>query len=165
MKLIRTLLIDNYDSFTYNLYHLIATVNHCPPAIIRNDDPRWNMAILDNFDNIVISPGPGRPDRPEDFGICKDVLMQKILPVFGICLGHQGICHFHGGHVGPAAQAQHGRLSLVTHDGSGIFENIPSPFRVVRYHSLAAYDLPETLAITARTECNEQNAGCRAGNS
>ena len=152
MKLIRTLLIDNYDSFTYNLYHLIATVNHCPPVIIRNDDPRWNMAILDNFDNIVISPGPGRPDRPEDFGICKDVLMQKILPVFGICLGHQGICHFHGGHVGPAAQAQHGRLSLVTHDGSGIFENIPSPFRVVRYHSLAAYDLPETLAITARAE-------------
>ena len=152
MKLTRTLLIDNYDSFTYNLYHLIATVNHHPPTVIKNDDPRWKPDMLGGFDNVVISPGPGRPDRARDFGICRDVLMQEAVPVLGICLGHQGICHFHGGHVDLATEARHGRLSSVSHDGTGLFEHIPSPFTVVRYHSLAIHDLPETLVVTARAE-------------
>lgn len=152
MKLIRTLLIDNYDSFTYNLYHLIAAVNDCAPVVIRNDDPRWQPDMIRYFDNVVISPGPGRPDRAADFGICGDIIRQADLPVLGICLGHQGICHFHGGKVALAKEAQHGRLSSVTHNGTGLFEHIPSPFSVVRYHSLAACAVPASLLVTAKTE-------------
>ncbi|WP_231371650.1 aminodeoxychorismate synthase [Oxalobacter paraformigenes] len=151
MKLIRTLLIDNYDSFTYNLYHLIAAVNGCAPVVIKNDDPRWQPDMSRYFDNIVISPGPGRPDRTADFGICGDIIRQTDLPVLGICLGHQGICHFHGGKIGPATEAQHGRLSFITHNGTDLFEHVPSPFAVVRYHSLAAYDIPDSLLVTAKT--------------
>ncbi len=152
MQVTRTLLIDNYDSFTYNLYHLIAAVNGCPPVVIKNDDPDWKSGMVYGFDNIVISPGPGRPDKPADFGICSEIIAQKDIPVLGICLGHQGICHFHGSRIDLAAEARHGRLSSVTHDGKDIFENIPSPFSVVRYHSLAVYDTDETLEVTARSE-------------
>lgn len=151
-QVIKTLLIDNYDSFTYNLYHLIAAVNGCPPVVIKNDVHNWEPGMLYGFDNVVISPGPGRPDRPSDFGICSDVIAQKNIPVLGICLGHQGICHFHGGRIDLTNEARHGRISLVSHDGTGIFSNIPSPFPVVRYHSLAAYDLSESLRINARSE-------------
>ncbi len=148
----RTLLIDNYDSFTYNLYHLIAVVNGCPPVVIKNDDPDWKPQMVYDFDNIVISPGPGRPDKRSDFGICPDVIAQKDIPVLGICLGHQGICQFHGSRIGLATEARHGRKSLVTHNSSDIFGNIPSPFSVIRYHSLAVYDVPDTLEVTARAE-------------
>lgn len=151
-QVIKTLLIDNYDSFTYNLYHLIAAVNGCPPVVIKNDDPDWKPEMASGFDNVVISPGPGRPDNPADFGICRDVIAKQDIPVLGICLGHQGICHFHGSRIDLAVQARHGRMSPVIHDGTGIFENIPSPFSVVRYHSLAVYDIPESLDVTARSE-------------
>ena len=151
-QVIKTLLIDNYDSFTYNLYHLIAAVNGCPPVVIKNDDPDWKPEMASGFDNVVISPGPGRPDNPADFGICRDVIAKQHIPVLGICLGHQGICHFYGSRIGLAVQARHGRMSPVIHDGTGIFENIPSPFSVVRYHSLAVYDIPESLDVTARSQ-------------
>lgn len=150
--MIKTLLIDNYDSFTYNLYHLIAAVNGCPPVVIQNDHTDWKPEILYGFDNVVISPGPGRPDKPADFGICRNVIAQKDIPVLGICLGHQGICHFYGSRIDLATEARHGRKSFVTHTASDIFDNIPSPFTVVRYHSLAVYDIPDSLEITARSE-------------
>ncbi len=150
--MIRTLLIDNYDSFTYNLYHLIAAVNGCPPVIIKNDDPDWKPEMVYGFDNVVISPGPGRPDKRADFGICPDVIAQKDIPVLGICLGHQGICQFYGSRIDLATEARHGRKSLVTHNGRDIFSNIPSPFPVIRYHSLAVYDIPDSLEITAQAE-------------
>lgn len=148
----RTLLIDNYDSFTSNLYHLILAVNGCAPTVIPNDTRDWHPDILQQFDNIVISPGPGRPDHDRDFGICRDAILQNIVPVLGICLGHQGICHLHGGHVDLAIHARHGRYSRITHDGTGLFEHIPSPFTAVRYHSLAVDRLPETLVATAHAE-------------
>ncbi len=148
----RTLLIDNYDSFTYNLYHLIAAVNGCPPVVIKNDDAGWKPEMVYEFDNVVISPGPGRPDKPADFGICPDVIAQKDIPVLGICLGHQGICHFYGSRIDLAIEARHGRLSSVVHDGRDLFKNIPSPFSVVRYHSLAVYDVPDKLDVTAQAE-------------
>ena len=148
----RTLLIDNYDSFTCNLYHLILSVNGCAPTVIPNDARDWHPEILLRFDNIVISPGPGRPDHDRDFGICRDAVLQNTVPVLGICLGHQGICHLHGGHVGLAAHARHGRRSRITHNGTGLFEHIPSPFTAVRYHSLAVDRLPETLVATAHAE-------------
>ena len=150
--MIRTLLIDNYDSFTYNLYHLIAAVNGCPPLVIKNDDPDWESDMVYRFDNVVISPGPGRPDKQADFGICPDVIAQKDIPVLGICLGHQGICQFYGSRIDLATEARHGRKSIVTHDESDIFRDIPSPFPVIRYHSLAVYDIPDALEVTARAE-------------
>lgn len=148
----RTLLIDNYDSFTYNLYHLIAAVNGCPPVVMKNDDPDWKPDMVYGFDNVVISPGPGRPDKQTDFGICPDVIAQKEVPVLGVCLGHQGICQFYGGRIDLAKEARHGRTSLVNHDGSDIFRNIPSPFSAIRYHSLSVYDIPDALQVTARSE-------------
>ncbi len=148
---IKTLLIDNYDSFTCNLYHLIAEVNGVPPVLIRNDERDWSDGLFSQFDSIVLSPGPGRPDKPADFGWCANAVMQSTVPVLGICLGHQGICYFQGGKVVPAREVCHGRLSPVLHDGKGLFMGIPSPFPAVRYHSLMVDALPETVEVTART--------------
>src|SRR3979409_805197 len=105
----RTLLIDNYDSFTYNLYQLLGEVNGRPPVVVRND-AEWSEIELDRFDGVVISPGPGRPDRPVDFGISASAIRTMALPVLGVCLGHQGICHHLGGAVGPAPTPLPGRV-------------------------------------------------------
>jgi para-aminobenzoate synthetase len=134
----RTLVVDNYDSFTYNLFHLLAEVNGERPVVIKNDEPAWKMDDLRSFDNVVISPGPGRPDRRGDFGICADIIRDGELPLLGVCLGHQGLCHLHGGEVGPAPEVRHGRLSHVLHRQVDILAGVPSPFSVVRYHSLVA---------------------------
>src|SRR5215475_143208 len=99
----RTLLIDNYDSFTYNLFQLLGEVNGRPPVVVRNDAD-WSGIDLGDFDAIVISPGPGRPERPLDFGISAEAVRQTVLPVLGVCLGHQGICHLLGGTVGHAPE-------------------------------------------------------------
>jgi aminodeoxychorismate synthase, component I, bacterial clade len=147
----RTLLIDNYDSFTYNLWHYLAELNGRPPVVIRNDDPRWRLGDLAHFDNVVISPGPGTPYRAADFGICREVIEHARVPLLGVCLGHQGIAYAHGGTVGPAPEPRHGRLSPVEHRDDGLFAGVPSPFQVVRYHSLAVTSLPEELEATAWT--------------
>jgi para-aminobenzoate synthetase len=146
----RTLIVDNYDSFTYNLFHLVAGVNGCEPLVIANDTPIADVDLT-AFDNVVISAGPGRPDRPADFGISAEILRHADLPVLGICLGHQGLCQLAGAQVGLAPEPMHGRESLIAHDGTGLFAGIPSPFSVVRYHSLAVYELPDVLEVTAQT--------------
>ncbi|GAA3033928.1 aminodeoxychorismate synthase component I [Actinokineospora globicatena] len=147
----RTLLIDNHDSFTYNLFHLLAEVNGQEPEVLLNDDQAWRPEHLDGFDSVVVSPGPGHPGRGADFGICRSVVAQGRVPVLGVCLGHQGMAHGHGGLVrrGPAF---HGRISGVHHDGQDLFAGLPSPFHAVRYHSLVVDDLPPELAATAWTE-------------
>ncbi len=148
----RTLLVDNYDSFTYNLFQLLARVNGRLPHIIRNDDRRrWAELFPDDFDAVVISPGPGRPERERDFGISAAAIRDWPLPVLGICLGHQGLCHLYGGRVAHAPVPMHGRLSAVHHDGRELFEGIPSPLRAVRYHSLLVDEVPAELEVTART--------------
>ncbi|WP_432133490.1 aminodeoxychorismate synthase component I [Streptomyces sp. bgisy154] len=147
----RTLLIDNYDSFTFNLYQLLGEVNGQPPVVVRNAAD-WSSLRLDEFDAIVISPGPGRPDRERDFGISARAILDSGLPVLGVCLGHQGITHLFGGTVGLAAEPMHGRISAVHHKGADLFAGLPSPFDVVRYHSLAAVSLPEELEAVAWTE-------------
>ncbi|MEU2833550.1 aminodeoxychorismate synthase component I [Streptomyces lavendulae] len=147
----RTLLVDNYDSFTYNLFHYLAEVNGREPEVIRNDDPAWREGLLDEFDNVVLSPGPGTPHRPADFGLCARIAEEGRLPVLGVCLGHQGLALAHGGEVGPAPQPRHGRTSLVRHDGTGLFEDIPQPLEVVRYHSLAVTSLPPALEAIAHS--------------
>ncbi|MDN3026462.1 aminodeoxychorismate synthase component I [Streptomyces sp. S.PB5] len=147
----RTLLVDNYDSFTYNLVHQIARVTGEEPTVVRNDDPHWHPAKLADFDRVVISPGPGTPERAEDFGICREIIASTALPLLGICLGHQGIGLAHGAHVGRAPRPRHGQTSPVLHEGNGLFAGLPSPFEAVRYHSLAVTDLPEELEVTAWT--------------
>ncbi len=148
---VRTLLVDNYDSFTYNLFHYLAEVNGREPDVVRNDDPHWKIAQLSAFDNVVVSPGPGTPRRAADFGICTEVIERSQLPLLGICLGHQGVGHVHGATVDRAPQPRHGRTSQVLHDGTGLFAGLPSPMEVVRYHSLAVTDLPDGLEATAWT--------------
>ena len=147
----RVILVDNYDSFTYNLYQLIGEVCGQPPTVVRNDTP-WADLRFDEFDAAVISPGPGRPDRDRDFGVSARVILDSGLPVLGVCLGHQGLCHLFGGEVVSAPEPMHGRISDVRHTGVDLFAGIPSPFEVVRYHSLAVTSLPDELEELAWTD-------------
>ncbi|HLB21706.1 MAG TPA: chorismate-binding protein, partial [Solirubrobacteraceae bacterium] len=132
-----TLLVDNYDSYTYNVFHLLAAVSGEEPIVVHNDMVSWKALSRWDFDAIVLSPGPGRPQRWHDFGVCADILRHSEVPVLGICLGHQGIGNLLSGIVGAAPMAMHGRLSRVRHDETGLFAGIPQDFSVVRYHSLA----------------------------
>ncbi len=132
-----TLLVDNYDSYTYNVFHLLASVSGEEPIVIHNDMVSWRALSRWDFDAIVLSPGPGHPGRWHDFGVCADILRSSETPVLGICLGHQGLGHVLSGLVGSAPCAMHGRLSQVHHLGGGLFEGLPQDFSVVRYHSLA----------------------------
>jgi para-aminobenzoate synthetase len=134
---VSTLLIDNYDSYTYNVFHLLAAASGEEPIVVHNDMVSWKALSRWDFDAIVLSPGPGRPDRWHDFGVCSDILRSSVVPVLGVCLGHQGLGHVLKATVTTAPTAMHGRLSRVRHTGSGLFEDIPQDFSVVRYHSLA----------------------------
>jgi para-aminobenzoate synthetase len=133
----RTLLIDNHDSYTYNVFHLLAAASGEEPTVVNNDAVSWRVLSRSKFDAFVLSPGPGRPERWHDFGVCRDILRYSEVPVLGICLGHQGIGNLLEGGVTSAPQPMHGRLSNVRHRGTGIFTGVPQDFSVVRYHSLA----------------------------
>jgi para-aminobenzoate synthetase len=147
----RTLLIDNYDSFTFNLFQLVATVVGEPPLVVRNDDwQTWKSFTPGSFDAIIISPGPGTPTCAEDFGISSPALQLEV-PLLGVCLGHQGMCASEGAEVVRAPEPMHGRTSPVFHSGQGIFRGLPSPFSAVRYHSLLVDDVPAVLTVTATT--------------
>lgn len=151
----KTLIIDNYDSFTYNIYQLVAEINQETPIVITNDQLSWEELTSLNFDNIIISPGPGNPQKEEDFGICKRVLLELDIPLLGICLGHQGLAYYYGGKIINAPEPYHGRISEIYHQGDTIFRGIPSPFKAVRYHSLIVdnnpSEFPEDLEIIATT--------------
>ena len=149
----KTLLIDNYDSFTYNLFQLLSEANGEEPIVVRNDELGWEeLAATRDFDNIVISPGPGNPDREGDFGVCADAIRHAEVPLLGVCLGHQGLCSAYGAKVVHAPEAMHGRISAVTHEDSGLFAGLPREFQVVRYHSLCVEQpLPEELEGVAWT--------------
>ncbi|MFG2960591.1 aminodeoxychorismate synthase component I [Streptomyces sp. NPDC048291] len=147
----KTLLIDNYDSYTYNLFQLIAEVNGEEPVVIRNDEPA--PPALAEFDNVVVSPGPGHPGDGRDFGISARVIAEAAVPVLGVCLGHQGIALGERARVAPAPQPRHGHLTRVRHDGRDLFEGLTQDFTAVRYHSLAVHEpLPATLEATAWAE-------------
>ncbi|MEU4483815.1 aminodeoxychorismate synthase component I [Streptomyces purpurascens] len=149
----KTLLIDNYDSYTYNLFQLIAEVNGEEPVVVRNDAPVDGIPDLREFDNLVVSPGPGHPGDARDFGIGTRLLATSPLPVLGVCLGHQGIALGERGLVGPAPEPRHGHLSTVRHDERDLFQGLPQHFTAVRYHSLAVREpLPPALEATAWAE-------------
>lgn len=148
----RTLIIDNYDSFTFNLFQMIAAINGEEPIVVHNDQVEWRTLRDEAFDNIVISPGPGRPERDADIGLCKAAILAAEVPILGVCLGHQAIAHLYGGRVRHAPEPMHGRVSRVFHDGSELWEGIPQGLGVVRYHSLVVDDaLPACLRRTAWT--------------
>jgi para-aminobenzoate synthetase len=153
---VRVLLVDNYDSYTHNLRQQLARLGATAPRVIRNDElspaALTELIAVHDIEAIVISPGPGHPARPRDFGVCGALITGCELPLLGVCLGHQGIAWAHGGSVGRAPEPVHGRLSAVFHDGEGLFIGIPQGFEVVRYHSLAvARELPASLLPTAWT--------------
>ncbi|KOX15577.1 aminobenzoate synthetase [Saccharothrix sp. NRRL B-16348] len=156
----RTLLIDNYDSFTFNLFQYLAQVNGREPVVITNDDPRFRLSDLRRFDNVVISPGPGRPQRAADFGLCREVIEHADIPLLGVCLGHQGLCLAHGASVG-LVTPRHGVVDQVRHTGVDVFAGLPSPLPVVRYHSLAVSDLPPSLEPIAWAESDDVLMGVR----
>jgi para-aminobenzoate synthetase len=148
----KTLLIDNYDSFTYNLFQLLAEANGDEPLVVHNDDASWEELSQLEFDNVVISPGPGRPDREADFGVCARAIAEAEVPLLGVCLGHQGLGLVSGGTVVHAPEVMHGRLSAVLHEESPLFAGIPREFQAVRYHSLCVQTpLPDELEPIAWT--------------
>ncbi|CAN1797786.1 Aminodeoxychorismate synthase, chloroplastic [Linum perenne] len=163
VEFVRTLLIDNYDSYTYNIYQELSVVNGVPPVVIQNDEWTWEQLCHylykeKTFDNIVISPGPGTPTCAADIGVCLRLLHEcRDIPILGVCLGHQAMGYVHGARVVHASEPIHGRLSEIEHDGCRLFNNVPSGpksgFKVVRYHSLVidAETLPKELVPIAWT--------------
>jgi para-aminobenzoate synthetase len=149
----RTLLVDNLDSYTYNLFQLLAEVQGTEPVVVRHDAPEGGALDLDDFDNVVISPGPGHPRNDRDFGFSARVLAEATVPVLGVCLGHQGIGLLAGAEVVPAPQPRHGHLTQVRHHGAGLFDGIPQDFTAVRYHSWCVPEpLPSGLEAIAWAE-------------
>ena len=148
------LLIDNYDSFTYNVYQAVANLGH-PLQVVRNDRISLADISVANYDAIIISPGPGTPD---DAGLSKQIVREFAgkLPILGICLGHQVIGEVFGGNVVRAPQPVHGKTTEVAHQGNGLYTDLPQPFTAGRYHSLIVEvaSLPECLEVTARNEEN-----------
>ena len=149
----KTLIIDNYDSYTYNLFQLVAEVTGYKPTVIKNDQMSFEEISKLDFYNVIISPGPGRPDREEDFGICKRVIKELNKPILGVCLGHQGIWYLNGGEIALAPRPVHGEISKIFHNDSGLFSGLKQGFEVTRYHSLICK--PEELQdinVEAKTE-------------
>jgi para-aminobenzoate synthetase len=145
------LLVDNYDSFTFNLQHLLAAELGELPTVCHNDEIPFDALRRGEFGALVISPGPGRPERAADFGGCARAILDFDLPVLGVCLGHQGIATAFGGAVEQAPAPVHGEATEITHEGAPMFAGLPRRFEAVRYHSwVVAEPLPECLEITAR---------------
>ena len=145
------LIVDNYDSFTFNLFQMLGALD---PAIevVRNDAITVDQIRERGYAGVVLSPGPG---TPRESGVCLDVIRELggELPLLGVCLGHQAICEIHGGRIVRGALPVHGKPGDVTHDGRGLFAGLPNPMTCGRYHSLVVDpgSVPDTLVVTART--------------
>ena len=149
----RLLMIDNYDSFTYNLVHLFEELG-AEVVTVRNDAITVAEARAGGFDRLVVSPGPG---RPESAGVSIELFraLGPTVPTLGVCLGHQAIVEAFGGTVGRARALLHGKSSTIVHDGKGVYEGLPADVEVGRYHSLAATEVPAELAVTSHTPDGE----------
>ena len=149
------LVVDNYDSFVFNLVHYLAQIG-AETTVFRNDDPRLvagvrEQGLVEEFDGVLLSPGPG---TPENAGVCVDLIRAwaGVRPLFGVCLGLQAMAVAFGGRVSRAPELMHGKTSQIVHDGVGCMAGLPNPFTATRYHSLAVADLPGCMEATARTE-------------
>jgi len=149
----RVLFIDNFDSFSYNVVHLLASRGVAPDVLL-NDDPRLEPAILERYDALVVGPGPGRPEHAPQMMAVLRAAIERGMPVLGVCLGLQAIGEVLGATVTHAPRLMHGKTSSIEHDGSGVFTGLPSPLTATRYHSLCLdpSTIPETLRVTARSE-------------
>ncbi len=146
----RVLLVDNRDSFTFNLLQLIAGVTGSVPDVLAHDDPSWRPERLGRYDAVVISPGPGHPSRAADLGHSAAILQAATVPVLGVCLGMQAMCRLEGGEVVLAPEPVHGRVDPIEHGGTDLFAGLPNPLSAVRYHSWVC-ELPESFEVTAWT--------------
>jgi anthranilate synthase/aminodeoxychorismate synthase-like glutamine amidotransferase len=154
----KTLIIDNYDSFTYNLYQYVGEILESKKSpfqldVIRNDEFSIQEIISKKYEKIIISPGPGDPADKEYFGVCSEVILQagRTIPILGVCLGLQGIAHYFGGKVVRAKVPKHGKTDKISHDGKGVFKTLPQELEVMRYHSLVVEktSLPDCLEVSA----------------
>jgi len=154
------LIIDNYDSFTFNLYQYVGEIlqtldsdKEASVIVKRNNEITLADVQAMNLDRIIISPGPGSPDDPAYFGICSEVIetLGKTVPLLGVCLGMQGIAYVFGGDVVRASVPMHGKVSSIRHDNSGIYQGLPQELEIMRYHSLVvkADTIPSCLTITS----------------
>ena len=153
----KVVILDNYDSFTYNLFQIVAEMcDGVEPQVFRNDAITVDELRALAPDRIIISPGPGSPEKPEYFGVCRDVILQlgEKVPILGVCLGHLGIIEAFGGKIVRAPEPRHGKTSHILHDQAGLFGHLPEPLEVMRYHLLVGVreDLPAPLVMTAWTD-------------
>jgi anthranilate synthase component 2 len=160
----RILVIDNYDSFVYNLAQLLGELR-TEPTVLRNDRITLEDVVRLDPDAIVISPGPGHPADRKYFGVCTNIIgeLGHRIPVLGVCLGHQGIVHAFGGKVINAKKIRHGKTSLIQYTADRLFEDVTNPFRATRYHSLVADQntFPSCLEVTARALDDGEIMGIR----
>jgi len=159
------LILDNYDSFAYNLVQYVGLLG-ADPRVYRNDAITLDEATTKlKPDGIIISPGPGNPSNPKDFGVCTDILktLSHETPTLGICLGHQGIGYVYGGEITHAGKVMHGKISKIKHNGKNMFEGLPNPIEGVRYHSLVVSreGFPKDLEITATSMDDNEIMGIK----
>lgn len=140
------IVVDHHDSYTWNLVHLVAQVTGVLPRVVQHDEVTPEDVLAHS--HVVLSPGPGHPASPDDFSVGTVVLLAGTRPVLGVCLGMQGMVTTYGGTVARVRPA-HGEVAVVDHDGAGLFAGLPQGFAAVRYHSLAALELPPALVATA----------------
>jgi len=161
---VKALVIDNYDSFVYNLAQHVGEMG-VEPIVRRNNEITVTDIEKLGPDRIIISPGPGRPDDRRYFGLCVDIIrrVSPRIPTLGVCLGHQGIAYAFGGSIVPAKQLMHGKTSLVKHDGNGLFRLVRNPLRATRYHSLVCSrkSFPKCLKETAVSIDDREIMGLR----
>ncbi|MDQ6642265.1 MAG: aminodeoxychorismate/anthranilate synthase component II [Actinomycetota bacterium] len=151
---VRVLVVDHYDSYTWNLVHLVAEVSGTLPDVVEHDQ----VDGIDGYTHVVLSPGPGHPDDQRFFSVGRGILLDARVSVLGVCLGMQGLVTAYGGRVERVAPA-HGEIAIVSHDQAELFEGMPDRFRAVRYHSLAAVALPACLKQTALDEVSGVTMG------
>jgi anthranilate synthase/aminodeoxychorismate synthase-like glutamine amidotransferase len=151
----RVVILDNYDSFVYNLYQAVGALTGVAATVVRNDAISLAQLRAAAPTHLILSPGPGRPEDPAYFGVCRAAILElgPSVPILGVCLGHQGIAAALGGRVIAAPRVMHGKSSRIDHAGAGLFTGLPAPLRVMRYHSLIVEreSLPAQLEITSET--------------
>ncbi|PIZ63670.1 anthranilate/aminodeoxychorismate synthase component II [Candidatus Roizmanbacteria bacterium CG_4_10_14_0_2_um_filter_39_13] len=166
----KILIIDNYDSFTFNLYQFAGEIlleEKLVPNITvkRNDEINLSQIQKESYDHVIISPGPGDPSDAAYFGVCADVILKigKTIPVLGVCLGMQGIGHYFGGKIVKATTPMHGKTSCIFHDEKGVFKGLSQRLEVMRYHSLVVdrKTIPSCLEITATSQVTDEIMGLR----
>jgi len=162
--MMKVLVIDNYDSFVYNLVQYVGELG-ADPIIYRNDELSLKRAMKLRPHRIIISPGPGTPEDTRYFGLCSEILqtMSPKIPTLGVCLGHQGIISTFGGKIIHAKRLMHGKTSMIKHDGRGVFKGVRNPFEATRYHSLVGdrKTMPPCLEITAESADDGEIMGVR----